>query len=71
MESWLTRLSRCLRAGEPACFADVVNRDDVRMIQCRRRARFANQTLTAVRSVARGGKNFNCDFALEFEIGGR
>src|SRR6185295_5044394 len=53
-----------------ACFADVVNRDDVWMIQCGGCARFAHETFAAIGSLAGCGKNFDCDFASELEIGG-
>src|SRR6185369_3539145 len=47
---------------------DVVNGDDVRVIECGGGARFANQTLAGFGSLAGGGKNFDRDFALQFEI---
>src|SRR6185295_5417971 len=53
-----------------ACFADVVNRDDVWMIQCRGCARLPHETFAAIGSLARGGENFNRDFAPELEIRG-
>src|SRR5919205_1400704 len=53
-----------------ACFADVVNRDDVWMIQCRGCARLADETFATIGSLAGCGENFNCDFASELEIGG-
>src|SRR5215213_4018037 len=51
-------------------FADVVNRDDVWMIQCGGCARLAHETFATIGSLAGCGKNFDCDFASELEIGG-
>src|SRR6185503_18335949 len=49
-------------------FADVVNRDDVWMVECRGGACFAEQTFARIGILSR--EEFYCDFALEFEIGG-
>ena len=53
---------------KPVYFADVVNRDDVWMIECRGGARFAEQTFARIGILS--GDEFYCDFALELEVSG-
>ncbi len=55
---------------EAARFADVVNRDDVWMIQCRSRTCLTHETFATIVSLAGCRENFDCDFASELEIGG-
>src|SRR5690349_16106671 len=55
---------------QSTCFADVVDRDDMRMIERGGGACFANQALASVGGMVRGGQYLDRDFALELEIGG-
>lgn len=55
---------------ETARFADVVDRDDMRVVEGGGGACFADQSFATVAGLARGGEDFDGDFAMELEIGG-
>src|SRR5262245_46878261 len=53
-----------------ARFANVMNRNDVRMIQCGGGTCLAHETFAAIGRLTCGGEDLDCDFAAELEIGG-